>query len=394
MTPEPGGYRMTEVKASTRVKDYHLIDCAIQTWVCRQAGIPITRTELAHVDSGFVYPGGGDYRGLFHPVDVSREIEPILSEVPVWVADAQRLLAKEEPAVETSPHCHAPFDCPFLSYCTRDQAPALSVKYPVASLPHGGQRIASLLAEGYLDVRDVPPERLASPRHQRIQRVALSETAELDPIVGETLSNLSYPRYYLDFESIQFAVPIWAGTRPYQQLVFQWSCHIEREPGQLEHADYLGDSGQDPRRAFAERLIATLGEHGPVFVYNQGFEGACLRQLAEVFPDLATSLLAIRERLVDLLPLARNHYYHPDMQGSWSIKAVLPTVAPDLAYENLAVQHGGMAQQAYLELIEPGITPERRDELRQGLLAYCGLDTLALVRLAWYFEGRPPVIPS
>ena len=394
MTPEADGYRMTEVKASTRVKDYHLIDCAIQTWVCQQAGIPITRTELAHVDTRFVYPGGGDYRGLFHPVDVSSDIEPILREVPLWVAEAQRLLGGDEPLLETGPHCHAPFDCPFLIYCTRDQAPAVSVKFPVASLPHGGQRIANLLAEGYLDVRDVPPERLASPRHQRIQRVALSETAELDPVVGETLRHLSYPRYYLDFESIQFAVPIWAGTRPYQQLVFQWSCHIEREPGHLEHADYLGESGQDPRRAFAERLIATLGEHGPVFVYNQGFEGGCLGQLAEAFTDLATFLLAIRERLVDLLPLARNHYYHPDMQGSWSIKAVLPTVAPDLAYEALAVQHGGMAQQAYLQLIEPGITPERRDELRQGLLAYCSLDTLALVRLAWYFEGRSPVSPS
>lgn len=393
MTPEPGGYRMTEVKASTRVKDYHLIDCAIQTWVCQQAGIPITRTELAHVDTGFVYPGGGDYRGLFHPVDVSIDIEPILTEVPVWVADAQRLLAGDEPLLETGPHCHAPFDCPFLGYCTRDQALAVSVKYPVASLPHGGQRIANLLAEGYVDVRDVPPERLTSPRHQRIQRVALSETAELDPVVGETLRQLSYPRYYLDFESIQFAVPIWADTRPYQQLVFQWSCHIEREPGKLEHAEYLGEFGQDPRRAFAERLIATLGEHGPVFVYNQGFEGGCLRQLAEAFPDLATPLLAIRERLLDLLPLARNHYYHPDMQGSWSIKAVLPTVAPDLAYENLPIQHGGIAQQAYLQLIEPGITPERRNELRQGLLAYCGLDTLALVRLAWYFDGRPPVSP-
>ena len=119
MTPEADGYRMTEVKASTRVKDYHLIDCAIQTWVCQQAGIPITRTELAHVDTGFIYPGGGEYQGLFHAVDVNTDIEPILIEVSVWVDDAQRLLAEEEPAVETGPHCHAPFDCPLLGYCTQ-----------------------------------------------------------------------------------------------------------------------------------------------------------------------------------------------------------------------------------------------------------------------------------
>lgn len=388
MVPEPGGYRMTEVKASTRVKDYHLTDCAIQTWVCQQAGIPITRTELAHVDTRFVYPGGGDYRGLFSPVEVSAAMAPLMVEVPVWIADARTTLEGAEPAIEPGAHCHLPFDCLFLSYCTRDQAPAARVKYPVASLPHGGQLAASLLADGYADLREVPPERLASPRHQRMQRAVLSETAELDPIVGETLRHLSYPRYYLDFESIQFAVPIWAGTRPYQQLVFQWSCHVEREPGTLEHAEFLGESDQDPRRNFAASLIAVLGEQGPIFVYNQGFEGGCLRQLARDFPDLSTPLLAMIERLVDLLPLARNHYYHPAMQGSWSIKAVLPTVAPDLAYETLTVQHGGMAQQAYLELIQSGTTPERRDELRQGLLEYCGLDTLALVRLAGYFEGR------
>jgi hypothetical protein len=331
---------------------------------------------------------------LFNPVDVSTAIAPLMMEVPVWIAAARTTLDGAEPAIEPGPHCHAPFDCPFLSYCTRDQAPAVPVKYPVDSLPYSGKLAASLLAEGYSDLRDVPPDRLSKPQHQRVQRVALSETAELDPVVGETLRNLSYPRYYLDFESIQFAVPIWPGTRPYQQLVFQWSCHIERTAGSLEHAEFLDESGNDPRRAFAKSLIATLGKHGPVFVYNQGFEGGCLRQLAEVYPDLAISLLAIRERLVDLLPLARNHYYHPAMHGSWSIKAVLPTVAPDLAYEALTVQHGGMAQQAYLELIQSGITPERRDKLRQGLLEYCGLDTLALVRLAWYFEGRAPVNPQ
>lgn len=131
LTPEPGGYRMTEVKASTRVKDYHLTDCAIQNWVCQQAGIPITRTELAHVDTRFVYPGGGAYRGLFNPVDVSTAIVPLMMEVPVWIADARATLDGAEPAIEPGSHCHAPFDCPFLGYCTRDQAPAVPVKYPV-----------------------------------------------------------------------------------------------------------------------------------------------------------------------------------------------------------------------------------------------------------------------
>lgn len=215
LTPESGGYRMTEVKANTRVKDYHPTDCAIQTWVCRQAGILITRTELAHVDTAFVYPGAGDYRGLFNPVDVGEWIGPLLPEVPTWVAEARVTLAGEEPAIEPAAQCHAPFECPFLAYCTRDQTPDDSPRYPVSSLPQGGRLAAALLAEGCADLRQVPPDRLSKPRHQRMQRVAMTEMAELDPVAGATLRDLSYPRYYLDFESIQFSVPIWAGTRPY-----------------------------------------------------------------------------------------------------------------------------------------------------------------------------------
>jgi hypothetical protein len=134
MTPEANGYRMTEVKASTGVKDYHRIDCAIQTWVCQQAGIPITRTELAHVDTCFVYPGGGDYRGLFNAVDVGADIAPLMADVPVWINAARATLAGPEPAIPPGPHCHAPFDCPFLNYCTRDQMAVVTAKYPVEQL--------------------------------------------------------------------------------------------------------------------------------------------------------------------------------------------------------------------------------------------------------------------
>lgn len=388
LIPEEGEHRLVEVKASTRVKDYHLSDCAIQAWVCRQAGLSLSRVELAHVDSGFVYPGGGDYRGLLRHVDLTGTIEPLISQVPGWIEAARATLEGGEPAIAPGVQCHVPYACPFLGHCAEATGLPAESEFPLRLLPHPGKLIAELEAEGYRDLRDVPAERLAKPKHRRIHRVALSGEAELDPAAAAALSRHEYPRYYLDFESIQFAVPRWAGTRPYQQLVFQWSCHVEDAPGELRHMEFLDGSGDDPRRPFAQALIEALGEHGPVFVYNIGFERTRTNELASDFPDLSAPLLAIGERMVDLLPLVRKHYYHPGMDGSWSIKSVLPTLAPDLDYTALQVQHGAMAQEAYAELIDPCTVPQRRGELRRNLLDYCRLDTLAMVRLTWYLEGR------
>ncbi|MDD2770340.1 MAG: DUF2779 domain-containing protein [Methylococcus sp.] len=388
LVPEQGKYCLVEVKASTRIKDYHLSDCAIQAWVCRQSGLSLSRVELAHVNSGFVYPGGGDYRGLLRHVDLTGVIEPLTSRVPGWIETARATLEDGEPAIGPNAQCHTPYDCPFLAHCAEAAGLPEESEFPLRLLPHPGKLKAELEAEGYRDLREVPPERLTQSKHRRIQRVALSGEAELDPAAAAALSEHGYPRYYLDFESIQFAVPCWAGTRPYQQLVFQWSCHVEDSPGELRQLEFLDGSGDDPRRPFAEALIAAAGKRGPIFVYNIGFERSCVNRLAESFPNLSAPLLAIAGRMVDLLPLARNHYYHPAMDGSWSIKSVLPTLAPDLDYQTLPVQHGAMAQEAYAELIAPGTAPERRAELRRNLLAYCRLDTLAMVRLTWHLEGR------
>jgi hypothetical protein len=156
----------------------------------------------------------------------------------------------------------------------------------------------------------------------------------------------------------------------------------------LEHLSFLDISGGAPMRSFAESLIDAMGSDGPILVYNQGFENARIRELAIMFPDLAELLASLTERVVDLLPIARQHYYHPAMKGSWSIKAVLPTIAPELDYSTLAeVQDGGMAQAAFLEAIEPDTAEVRREDLRHALLEYCQLDTLAMVRLTHFFQA-------
>jgi hypothetical protein len=182
-------------------------------------------------------------------------------------------------------------------------------------------------------------------------------------------------------------VPVWAGTRPYQQIPFQFSLH--KVAGSLEHSHFLDLSGQDPSRPFAEAVIEACGSAGPVFVYNAKFEKMILRQLATRFPDLAPGLDAVIARVIDLLPIAEKCFYHPSQCGSWSIKSVLPAAVPDLSYEQLdGIKDGGMAMSAFAEAIHPATTPERKDEIRTQLLAYCCLDTMAMVELWKVFAGR------
>jgi hypothetical protein len=219
--------------------------------------------------------------------------------------------------------------------------------------------------------------------------VTIEGKPELLPGARAFVAGLPYPRFYLDFETVGPAIPIWAGTRPYQTLPIQWSCHIERTPdlppAVLDHAEFLDLSGAPPMRALAEALISTLEGAGPVLMYTS-YERGVIEGLAAMFPDLAAPLQAIVERLVDLHPVTRANYYHPDMLGSWSIKAVLPTIAPDMDYAALeGIREGTEASAAYLEAIHPQTAPERRDELRRNLLRYCRHDTEAMVRLVHFF---------
>ncbi len=237
-------------------------------------------------------------------------------------------------------------------------------------------------------MRDVPDDYLND-----VQRRVKSHTLSGQPYfdsqgAAAELAQHALPAYFLDFETIQFAVPIWKGTRPYSQIPFQFSLHRLSESGELQHRDFLDLSGEDPSLAFAEALIAACDQSGPVYVYNAGFETARVKELAVRFPNLKTALHAINARVVDLLPIARRHFYHPSQQGSWSIKAVLPAIADDLRYDTLSgVQDGTMAMSAYLEAIKASCTGERNIQIRGQLLNYCRLDTLALVRVWQHFSG-------
>lgn len=381
-------WRMIEVKSSTSVKDYHRDDVAVQTFVAKSANVPLESISLAHINSAWVYPGDGDYRGLLKENDLTEEVFARGEEVQGWIAQAQAIVIEPvAPEVKTGKQCSQPFECGFYAHCTADEPKA---EYPVTWLPRiSTAKVEELAARGLSDLRDIPDDQL-NDKQQRVKDHTVAKTVFFDAAgAAADLAGQSLPAYFLDFETIQFAVPIWKGTRPYQQITFQFSLHTVLPIGQLTHTEFLDITGGDPSERFAQALIAACGSRGPVYVYSAGFETARIRELTERYPDLSEDLLAINARVVDLLPIARERYYHPSQEGSWSIKKVLPAVVPELRYDALdGVQDGGMAMAAFLEAIHPSTSIERKIEIEQQLLAYCKLDTYAMVRLWQVFAGR------
>lgn len=381
-------WRMIEVKSSTSVKDYHRDDAAIQAYIARAAGIPLSSISVAYVNKTWVYQGDDDYQGLLKEEDVTAETFKRESEVKQWITAAQETsAAPAEPARTTGSHCAKPFDCGFLNYCQSQEPQA---EYPVHWLPDIRKKALKthIEAERVTDLRHVPDELLNEPQ-QRVKHYTLSGKVFLAAEeAAATLAKHKLPAYFLDFETIQFPVPIWKGTRPYQTLPFQFSVHRLSRSGELTHQSFLDLSGNDPTRALSESLISVCGERGPIFVYS-GFEAARICTLAKRFPKLKPALNALLERLVDLLPIAEEHYYHPSQQGSWSIKQVLPAVVPELCYDALdGVKNGGMAMDAYLEAISPGTSAERKGQIDRELRTYCALDTQAMVKLWEFFSGE------
>jgi len=382
-----GAWRMLEVKSTTGVKDYHREDLAIQTYLALESGVNLESCGIAHIDSSFVYGGDGDYRGLFHEEDLTEESLSLVEEVEGWIAGAQVTAAlAAEPAIPMGPQCSDPFDCPFAAWCSRDHP---VVEYPLDSLPGlSGARLEAIEALGITDLREVPALMLTDLQNH-VREVTLSGETWFDQEgAAAALAGHGFPAWFLDFETVMMPVPVWKGTRPYQQIPFQFSLHRVEADGTKGHEAFLDFSGADPSRALAEALLAKTGGEGPVFAYNATFERMVIRQLAARFPDLQKPLVALADRIVDLLPIAKAHFYAPSQHGRWGLKSVLPAACPDLSYAALdGVADGEMAVEAYREAISPETTEARRNELEQQLLAYCHLDTLAMVRLWEVFRG-------
>ena len=381
-----GAWHVAEVKSSTSAKEYHVSDLATQIWVMEQCGIPIASASVRHINSSFTLENVGEYSDLFADADQSGPIRSIVATRKTVVDAARDMLTGDEPECATGTHCNSPFACEFSHWCSRDDQTGR--EWPISELPRSGAKVAEKWAvHGIADLRELPADAGLSPLHEKIRKAVVTNTPFLDRngVIKDT-QDWSFPRIWIDFETITFAVPRWVGTRPYEQIPFQFSAHVEYEDGHIEHVECLDLSGNDPRPAIASAL-AQLPSEGAAIAWNAGFERGCFRSLANAVPAHADALRSLEARTVDLLPVARNHYYHPSQRGSWSIKKVLPTIAPELDYSTLDVRDGGDAQEAYMEAISIAADEPRKRAVDVALKAYCGRDTWAMIAIYRRLKG-------
>ena len=370
---------LIEVKSSMSTKGEHIPDAAVQLMVVEKAGLTVSKVGLAHMSRDYVYPGG-DYE-----VDQLFAVDDITDDARAYVEGvADRLDAMRQPLTEAEPpdiavgsHCNKPYRCEFYAHC-RSREPDWSIE----DLPRfsSGQR-EELRARGIRSILEIPDRQQLSPVQERARQSVITGKPQVSVSLTDELDNIVPPAHFLDFETLGPALPVYKGTRPYAMVPFQWSDHVLHEDGRISHDEYLAEGSDDPRADLAEALVAQLAGAATIVAYSS-YEQTCIRSLIDALPDHQASL----ERLlalpwVDLLKIVQGHYYHRNFHGSFSIKSVLPAIAPEFGYKDLEIQDGNLAAVAFIESISPDTAPERRERLRSDMLAYCKRDTEAMLRV-------------
>lgn len=371
------GWELYEVKGSTSLKDQYLDDVATQYFVLKGAGLHITKAFVVHLNNQYVRNGEVDPSELFVIEDVTKAVRDKQGFIADEISKMRKAIGNGTPKIDIGEHCSAPYDCDFLGHCWK-HIPENSV----FDLGRRGTNPFDLYRQGIVRMADVPPEALA--RRQRMQLEAyLGKTEHCDTeAVKEFLDSLWYPLYFLDFETSMIAIPPYEGTRPYQQIPFQYSLHtIERPKAKLRHYEFLAEPGTDPRAELARKLLNEIPQNACVLAYNAQFEVARLNDIAGWLPEYAERIKAIVNNIRDLMaPFSRRDVYHWQMDGSHSQKAVLPVLCPELSYEEMEVGDGNMAMSAYFKMCECQ-DPTELERIRKALLEYCKLDTLGMVRI-------------
>jgi hypothetical protein len=375
------GWDIVEVKQSTEEKDEHLPDAAVQFYVLRGAGIPVRKAFLMLINTEYVRQGPIDVQQLFKLVDMTDSVKGYLPNVPKAIKEFLAVLEKPSvPEIEISKkRCHNPFDCEFIPHCW-SHVPEYSI-FDLTRISEKG--LGALQREGIITLDDIPDDFKLTPTQRLQVDVEKSGEPSIEPeAIREHLAVLSRPLYFLDFETMNPAVPPYDGLRPYQQTPFQFSIRIEDGKGKLRHVEYLGDGVNDPRPELAKQLVAAIGPKGSVIAYYARFESKALDDLAAALPEFANALNGIRERIWDLyVPFEKRHYVHPAFRGSASIKDVLPALVPEMTYEGMAIADGQAATRAYLDFMSGQLTAEQAQKIREDLETYCGQDTLAMAKI-------------
>ncbi len=370
-----------EVKSSTEVKDIYLDDISYQYYVLTKLRYKVTKASIVTINSKYVRKGSLNLNELFTINDVSKEVLSKQEEVEENISYINKFLTKQEPDIDLDNHCTKPYECPYFNYCTRNlEVPNI---FSIRGMTFNSK--LKLYKKQLITFKEALTQKLNPKYKEQIEFELFNKDPKIvKEHIKEFLNTLSFPIYFLDFETYQESIPSYDGISPYMQVPFQYSLHILYKDGSLEHKEFLSEAGIDPRRSLAEQLVKDIPLNACSLAYNMAFEKRVLKDLANLYPDLSKHLLDIREKMKDLMiPFYNRDYYTKEMQGSYSIKYVLPALFPNdrsLDYHNLPVVHkGDEASNAFYTLANH--TKEEQEVIRNGLLVYCGLDTFAMVKI-------------
>lgn len=370
-----------EVKASTYTKEYHINDTSIQ-WYALSKAINLNRAFVVHINNQYVRDGELNIKELFAIDDITEIVLQKQETIEPQLKQMEDMLKADMPLIDIGKHCSDPYGCDFSSHCWQHLPKGNSV----FDISYAMGKQWTLYHQGIHSIDDVPDDfNLGKNAKLQIKHYKSQEIKIDKPKIKEFLDKIEYPINFFDFETFQNAIPRFDNQRPYAQMPFQYSLHILHVDGTLEHKEFLGDENSDPRCVLSEQMLKDITPTGSIIAFNQSFEITQIKNLAEICVDFSDALLALNERFIDLAyPFQYKHYYHPNFNGKYSIKVVLPTLFVDddeLDYKKLgSIQNGGDAMDTFAKL---HLLKDKNQlaEIKKDLLAYCRLDTLAMVRI-------------
>ncbi len=368
-----------EVKSSTEIKDINLHDVSFQKLCWEESGLKIRKCFLAYINNKYVKNGEINPQELFIVDDITEPVGFKSLDIRDKISGMMEIINLPDcPEAIIGACCSDPYDCPLMDTCWAELP-----EHNVFTLYYGGKKSCELYDRGIVEIADIPKTYKLNDKQQIQLSCVANDNVHIDKEgIKEFLGGLEYPLYLLDFETFSTVIPVYDGTRPYQNIPFQFSLHIQENPGgKLQHHEYLAEGKDDPRPGLLAALHNKIGDAGSIVAYNKSFEENVLKDLASAFPEYSEWINGILPGFVDLLvPFRSFNYYNPLQHGSASIKKVLPAITGS-GYEGMAIAKGDDASLAFLDMAYGNLADEEKLQIRNNLLEYCGLDTEAMARI-------------
>jgi len=382
-------WNLYEIKASNALEQHskeidHIEDLSMQVIVLEQQGFNVAKASLVYLNKEYKRQGSIDIHELFIVDDVTEKVRDRMPKTITKMQAAQITLLKSNEREQLclciyrgrSAHCET------FQYSYPD-IPEYSI-HDITRIGLSKKKLAALVDQQIFDIQDIPDGfELSAIQENQVRSYQSKMLLVSDELIREELSRLSYPLYFLDYETYPSAIPLFNGYRPYQQITFQFSVHVAMgEYSNPTHFEYLHEQQSDPSLTLIQKLLEAVGSKGSVIVWNKSFETKQNNELAELHPEYAEFLYDINNRMYDLMDVfADQMYVHHAFRGKTSLKNVLPVLVPELSYKEFVVQNGGSASRYWAEMVYGDLTPEERQKIAHELKKYCGLDTYAMYKI-------------